>query len=88
MKYVETDSKYGSGVLLNEYGGKYSLVEARPRKDEDGHWIRFCRVEIRDQEVTLPKGVVIGNSRQEAIETLNHFVNLLESGGDEEDVPF
>ena len=90
MKYVETDSGYDMGVLLDEYDGKYNLVEARPRKDGDGYWIRWCKVETRERELTLPKGIKIGNSRQEAIETLKHFVNLLESGGDkdEDDVPF
>jgi len=86
--YVQTDEQYGKGVLLQEYKGTFSIVEARPRKDEDGYYFTWCTIEGRDgTEFRLPRGVTIGKSRKAAIETLQSLLAVLKQE-EPDDVPF
>ena len=99
------DTKYQSGIAIDNYNGRISLQNARSK--ESGIWVDWAHPQgfedgekiIRDKAV--PMAVTIGNSKQQAIETLEHFIDILKNGpkknidgyepppaDDESDIPF
>ena len=76
--FLETDDQYGSGIQLEEYNGKWSLCNAR-MGDDDKVWKDWC-FPIRDRKPTqksVPWKITLGSSKEEAVETLRHFIALL-----------
>lgn len=55
------------GLMLNEYKGEYSIVEAREAQDGK-RWMDFCYPQFRQepQEKAVPKGVKLGPPEQAA----------------------
>lgn len=74
MDFIETNEKYHSGFVVQEYRGTWSLVSARQYETRDGEMktaLRFGEIEIgKDRTAKLPVAVEIGSTKQEAIETL------------------
>lgn len=83
------NEKYGSGIGIEEYNGKFSLVSAR--KGSDGNyysdWAFPQDKDRKPREKAIPVKVPLGDSRDEAIATLRHFCDLV-NGVDEGDIPF
>lgn len=84
FKRNESD-KYGGGILLDEYNGSYSLVNAK--QTEDGKifkdWVFPARYDKQERcskpiEKSTPWKLTIGSSPEEAIETLRYFIGLLD----------
>jgi hypothetical protein len=55
------------GIMLNEYKGEYSIVEAREAPDGK-RWINFCYPQFKQapQDKAVPKGVKLGPPEQAA----------------------
>ena len=78
------DTKYQSGIVIDNYNGRISLQNARSK--ESGIWVDWAHPQgfedgekiIRDKSV--PMEVTIGNSKQQAIETLEYFIDILKNG--------
>ena len=79
-----TNSHYQSGVAIDEYNGTISLQSAR--QNDKGVWAdwafpqRFDNGEKFPAEKAVPVQVRIGGNTQEAIQTLEFFLNLLKNG--------
>ena len=72
------NDKYSGGIELDEYNGEISLVRAR--RAEDGTVYKdWCFPAIKKEpgKKSLPWKIKIGNSTEEACETLRHFLGLL-----------
>jgi len=76
--FRETDTKYHSGIELDEYQGSYSLVNAKRGKDEIIYkeWV-YPQRDKKPIEKCIPWKITIGGSAEEAIETLQYFIELL-----------
>ena len=73
------NDEYGSGIEMDEYNGQISLVNAR--RGKDGNIYKDWCYPQRDKkpiEKSLPWKIRIGSSPEEAIETLRHFIGLLD----------
>jgi hypothetical protein len=97
-EFIVTDDTYKSGVLLDEYKGTFSLLNAR--ENQAGEPMpRWCKPEIgKDKyaDKNVPFGVRIGD-RAKAIAVLQTFLRALEGarpeqqtflGPDDEQPPF
>jgi len=74
--YANEGSKYGEGLVLDEYKGSFSLVAARKKNDEV--YLEWCYPQVRDGsrkpiEKSLPWKVTLGD-REKAIEALRFFL--------------
>jgi hypothetical protein len=84
-----TDSEYGDGVMLDEYQGTYSLVNAKKGKTGEVY-LQWCFPQGPDRkprEKSIPWKVKLGNQEQ-ALKTLRYFVALLGGEPDGEEIPF
>lgn len=77
------DSKYGEGVLLDEYNGLWSLVSAKEGKDGKVY-MEWCFPQKRDGskqplEKSLPWKISFG-SREEMVSTLRKILYKLDRG--------
>ena len=99
MDFIETNEKYHSGFVVQEYKGIYSLVSARQYETRDGEMktaLRFGEIEIgKDKTARLPVAVELGSTKEEAIQNLRiAMMHLDKSAAREEldngagDVPF
>jgi len=83
-----TNSQYQQGIAIENYEGDVSLVSARSK--ETGIWAdwafpqRFIDGEKVPGEKALPIKVFLGKGKTQAIETLKHFIGILENGPKEE----
>ena len=77
--YYETDSKYGQGILLEEYQGTWSLISAR-RDVNDIIRKRWCYPQRKDKPLDkpVPWKLELGKTKAEALETLRYFGKLLQ----------
>jgi len=78
------NDKYGNGILLEEYNGKWSLCMAETGGDGNVYkkWIYPQRYDKETKEryasdKTIPWSIRLGEIT-DAIDALNHFKNLLE----------
>jgi hypothetical protein len=80
--FIITSEQWGSGFVIQEYKGRYSLVSARQYTDKQGErktTLRFGMIEIgKDKEARLPVAVELGSTTQEAIEALLIAIKHLE----------
>ena len=77
--FIETDKKYGNGVLLNEYAGEVSLISAgKPKKGNGTIYMKWAYPQVGKSpgERAIPMGVKLGNAT-EAIRILRFFLNQL-----------
>ena len=75
------NDQYNQGIELDEFRGEISLVSAR--RGEDGRIFKEWVAPIRNKkpiEKHLPWKIKLGNSPEEAIETLRYFIALLGGG--------
>ena len=74
------DTHYQSGIVIDNYNGKISLQTARS-KDGD-IWVDWAYPQYKKEPIdkAVPMSVHIGNSKQQAIETLEHFIDILKNG--------
>ena len=84
------DSNYGEGIVLQEYNGEWSLVNAN-RGEQDVVYLRWAYPQGRGKnagpiEKSLPWKITIGKDKAQAIETLTWFLRALK-GGDKEPAP-
>jgi hypothetical protein len=82
------NSKYGDGVLLEEYGEEFSLYAAQESIDGPVYK-RWCRMKIGKDKYTekdVPVQLRLGN-QNEAIEKLKYFLEQLNAPV-EDDAPF
>jgi len=81
--YEYEDSRFGDGVVLNEYRNEFSLVAA---KQKDGKtFMEWMYPQKKDgskapNEKSLPWKIKLG-SKEEAIRLLKFFLERLEGGG-------
>lgn len=69
-------SKYGEGIMLNEYNGEVSLVSARKGKGNGTNYMKWCFPE-RDKQPTekaVPWKIKIGMGRKEAATVLQKIL--------------
>jgi hypothetical protein len=74
--FVETDRKYNSGFEVTEYKGRVSFVKAREYKEKV--YQTWGEIELgKDKTKRLPVSVEIGQSKEEAIKTLEYVIHYL-----------
>ena len=72
-------SKYGEGIMLNEYNDEYSLVAAaEPTRSMGTVYKKWCFPERNGVPITqtVPLGVKLGGHRQ-AVAALKYFLKQL-----------
>ena len=78
-QFVMTSDKYKSGIQLDEYNDRFSLVQAYKSK-EDGKIIqKWCFPQVKDKkpsDKSLPWKIDLG-TRDEAIEILKEMLGFL-----------
>jgi hypothetical protein len=85
----DKNSKYGDGVLLEEFKENYSLYAAQESKDGPVYK-RWCRMRTGKDKYTdkdIPVQIRLGN-QTEAIEKLKYFLEQLNAPVEGEDIPF
>ena len=76
--FIETDSKYGSGMCLDDYNDMISICNAHP--DGDKVWLEWCFAQDKDRkprEKGLPWKINIGRV-SDAIHNLRSMADSLE----------
>lgn len=97
-KQDEESLKYGRGILLEEYEGKFGLVAANKSQNGGTIWKQWGYPQTKDKqprERALPWKVVLGN-KAEAIKILEFFLsqlneehqNIQQDPNMEDDLPF
>jgi len=74
------DNKYREGLFLNEYNGKFYIVQAQKSKNGGTVFKKFCCPIFKDtiqEERKMPMGVQL-KDRKEAIEIITKILSLLE----------
>jgi len=76
MDFYNLGGKYGEGIQLDYYNGRYSIVSARQKDDKI--YKEWCYPQKRDgskqpMEKSLPWKIELGGTKEEAIETLRFF---------------
>ncbi len=77
------DKEYQEGVILNKYEGEISLIAGNAAQDGK-IWMKWAfpqkRVDGQNvpNEKARPQGVMIGYGKDQAIKTLNYFLDILE----------
>ena len=92
--FARKDSKYGEGVLLDEYNGSWSIVSAREGKDGKVY-MEWMYPQKRGEgakgpmEKSLPWKISFG-SKEEMVATLRNILNKLsdEKADTSDGVPF
>lgn len=74
------NSEYGEGLLLDERNGVYSLISANKKKDQV--YMQWVYPQKRDgskqpMAKSLPWKIKLGDSKDEAFQTLRYFAGLL-----------
>ena len=67
------DDKYGSGIMLEEYNDRISLVLAQKSQGEGTVYKKWCYPQGKDRgpiEKAIPWKIQIGRDRIEAVEML------------------
>lgn len=91
-QFVETDSEYGRGIGVNIYKGKYSLVEARENKSGE-IWMEWGYRSVRENgqsvpsEKTFPMSLRIGDTQEEAEETLKQLLDIVRRRSEQKATP-
>ena len=86
------NSKYGDGIVINLYDGKYSLIPAKKKGDEI--YLEWCFPQGPDRKpkgTSVPWKVVIGESEEQAAATLAKLYRMLKPAKPEpkpDPVPF
>ena len=89
------NNKYGEGILLQEWNGTYSLVAAQ--KSQNGgtvykKWVAPIGRDKKPIDKQLPWRIDLGDSREQALETLRYFGKVLSAPPEpdfiEDDMPF
>jgi len=73
-------NQYREGIFLNEYKGKFYLVQAQMSKNGGTVFKKFCCPVFKDiiqEERKMPMGIQL-KDRKEAIEILTKILSLLE----------
>ncbi len=92
--YADESSRYGEGIVLDEYNSKFSLVLAN-KKDEKV-FLQWCYPQAKDGsrkpiEKSLPWKIELG-TREQAMDILQYFLKELSAAGGTDDngdsVPF
>jgi len=80
LDFVITDEKWSRGAMIEEYGGKISIVRGSLGKDGNQYvdW-GYPQKNKEPIEKAIPWKVELG-SREEAIEMLNRFLSVLLDG--------
>jgi len=74
-----TDRLQGSGIVLQEYNGKFELVAAAKSRKTDGTlWLKWCypQRDRKPSEKAIPWKLELGNAT-EAAAALKFFLNQL-----------
>jgi len=82
--FVITDDRYDSGCGLQEYRGDYSLCEAK--KGDSKTFLKWVFPQKYDKDTkenypgdkAFPMSIKVGSSKEEAIETLRRWLDILE----------
>lgn len=84
--FIMTDEQYKSGVLLDEYNGTYSIVQAKEQKDGEVYKKWCCPKISKDKyaDKDLPLGIRLGNL-ESAIDILESFLHELKGEAQEEE---
>jgi len=88
-KFIMTDEKYKSGIAIDEYGGKVSVVNARPGKDGN-IYADWCYAQYYDngekkpREKALPWKILLGADRAEAVRNLKSLLAIVSDVPSEE----
>ena len=81
-KFIMTDEKYQSGVAVDEYAGKISIVNARQGKDGNvySEWA-YPQKRVDGENVpgqkALPWKILLGGSQAEAISILKKLLIMV-----------
>jgi hypothetical protein len=76
-EFIETNDQYGSGFVIAEYQGRYSLIAAR--KSGDKVYQKWGEIEVaKDKTKRLPVSVELGSSKDEAIGALALAIRFLD----------
>ena len=86
-------SEYGEGIILDEYDGEWSLINAN-RGQNEVVYKKWCFPQKRGKNAgaadkAIPWKITLGKDKAQAIETLTWFLNVLK-GQDipDRDIPF
>jgi len=74
------NNKYREGLFLNEYNGKFYIVQAQMSKNGGSVFKKFCCPVFKNtiqEERKMPMGIQL-KDRKEAIEILTKILSLLE----------
>ena len=77
--FIETDEKYHSGIVLDEYNDKMSVCQSNKGQD-DKLYLRWCYPQAKDRkpsEKTLPWKIDLGTI-DEAINIFKKYITILE----------
>jgi len=77
--FIQTDEKYNTGLVLDEYNGIFSLVSAFGPKGDFTTKLRwgFPQKKEGPAEKAIPWKITLGN-RREAVEILTKIINELQ----------
>jgi len=69
-------SKYGEGVMINEYNEEVSLVSARKAKGNGTNYMKWCFPERDKKPIAkaVPWKITIGKTRKEAATVLQKIL--------------
>ena len=79
---ADEDSAYGEGILVDEYNGDWSLVQAR--QGQDGKtYMQWCYPQKHGDERgpmdrSVPWKIKLGNSKEEAVMKLRELAAKIE----------
>lgn len=78
--YIEIDAQYHRGLVLDEYNGKISIVEATEGTDGEiySKWGFPQKKDHKPSEKGIPWKVTIGLDVGDAIDTLKRLLTVLE----------
>ena len=92
MWYEYPDSKYGEGIIIDEYNGEFSLIVGN-RGDNETLYEQWVYPQKRDGkgpiDKSLPWKTKLGKGKEVARETLKALIEMLGPDDvDSDDIPF
>lgn len=92
--FVKTNEKYGSGFVVEEYNGAWSLVEAKEGKEKV--YTQWCKRIFKNevQDKAWPIKVSLGDTQKEALDNLRRAAEIIKKGPQkkeekvDDDIPF
>jgi len=82
MWYEYPDSKYGEGIIIDEYRGEFSLISAN-RGDNETLYEQWVYPQKRGGKGPIDKSVPwkikLGNNKEAAMKTLKILIGMLDA---------